>query len=106
MEIIHQLKSQIRDQLRKSGFIRGMEELNANADNWAAVKASIVSGLYPQVARVNSSSGKLATRRDPSVRLHMTSALLGVKVEGSGGSQKKALTNLPSEWLVYQEMSR
>lgn len=106
MEIIYQLRKQLTTQLFKSGFIGSLEELNGNAGNWAAIKASIVSGLYPQVARVNLSSGKLATRRDRSVRLHVTSALLGEKVDGSGGSQKKALSLLPSDWLVYQEMSR
>lgn len=102
MEIIHQLRIQILDQLRKSGFVRSLQELNRNASSWVAIKACILSGLYPQVARA-CGSGKLTTRREPSVRLHMTSALLG---ENGNASQKKAISQLPSKWMVYEEISR
>ena len=103
MDIIHQLRIQILDQLRKSGFVRSFQELNSNASSWVAIKACILSGLYPQVARA-CRSGKLTTRREASVRLHTASALLGEKVES--GSQKKAVSHLPSEWMVYEEISR
>lgn len=102
MDVILQLRTQILDQLRKSGFVRSFQELNTNATSWVAIKACILSGLYPQVARA-CRSGKLTTRREPSVRLHMTSALLG---ENGNSSQKKAIANLPSEWMVYEEISR
>lgn len=105
MDIIHQLRIQILDQLRKSGFVRSFQELNKNASSWVAIKACILSGLYPQVARA-CRSGKLTTRREASVRLHMTSALLGEKVESGNSSQKKAIAHLPSEWMVYEEISR
>ena len=107
MEVIHQLRVQIRDQLRKSGFVRSLDELNSNAGHWVAIKASIVSGLDPQVARVNADSGMLSTCRAPKIRLHNTSSLANGKDDGAAnGSKKKALSSLPSDWLVYQEMSR
>lgn len=105
MDIIHQLRIQILDQLRKSGFVRSFQELNTNASSWVAIKACILSGLYPQVARA-CRSGKLTTRREASVRLHMTSALLGEKVESGNSSQRKAIAHLPSEWMIYEEISR
>lgn len=102
MEVIHQLRIQILDQLRKSGFVHSLQELNTNASSWVAIKACILSGLYPQVGRA-CGSGKLTTRREPSVRLHMTSALLG---ENGHSSQRKAIGHLPSKWMVYEEISR
>lgn len=105
MQIIHQLRSQILEQLRKSGFVRSFQELNTNASSWVAIKACIVSGLYPQVARATR-SGKLGTRLEPVVRLHMTSALLGEKFDGNNAPQKNAISSLPSEWMVYEEISR
>lgn len=102
MEVVHQLRAQILDQLRKSGFVRSFTELNVNASNWVAVKACILSGLYPQVAR-SCSSGKLSTRYESSVRLHKTSTIVG---DDSKASQKKAIANLPSEWMIYEEISR
>ena len=101
MEVIYQLRAQILDQLRKSGFVRSLNELNANASNWVAVKACLLSGLYPQVARA-CRSGKLSTRYDSSVRLHKTSTIIG---DGSKESQRKALAKLPSEWMVFEEIS-
>lgn len=103
MEVIFQLRGQILDQLRKSGFIRSFQELNVNASSWVAIKACILSGLYPQVGRICRKSGKVVTRQEPSVRLHMTSALLG---EAGNGSQKKAIAELPSDWMIYEEISR
>ena len=106
MEVIFQLRGQILDQLRKSGFVRSFQELNTNATSWVAIKACILSGLYPQVARVCYKSAKLVTRQEPSVRLHMTSALLGGDRGEGGGSQKKAIADLPSPWVIYEEISR
>ena len=105
MQIIHQLRSQILDQLRKSGFVRSFQELNTNASSWVAIKSCILSGLYPQVARATR-SGQLGTRLEPVVRLHMTSALLGEKFEGSNAPQKNIISSLPSEWMIYEEISR
>lgn len=101
MEVIYQLRAQILDQLRKSGFVRSLGQLNANASNWVAVKACLLSGLYPQVARA-CRSGKLSTRYDSSVRLHKTSTIIG---DGSKESQRKSLSKLPSEWMIFEEIS-
>ena len=104
LRVILQLRVQIQNQLHRSGFIRS-EQLNANASSWVAIKASILSGLYPQVGRITS-SGKIITRREPVVKLHSSSALFGGKTEGNNGSQKEVVSDLPTNWLIYEQISR
>ncbi|OON20684.1 hypothetical protein X801_03429 [Opisthorchis viverrini] len=44
--------------LRASGFVKArgsgdIRDLNTNSENWAVVKAAIVAGMHPQLAKID-----------------------------------------------------
>jgi len=50
------MRTQLLGQLRASGFVRAkgqgdIRDLNRNSENWAVVKAALVAGAYPNLAR-------------------------------------------------------
>uniref|UniRef100_A0A0N7ZAQ8 RNA helicase n=1 Tax=Scylla olivacea TaxID=85551 RepID=A0A0N7ZAQ8_SCYOL len=118
MEMIHGMRSQVLAQLRGAGFVRArgpgdIRDVNSNSDNWAMVKAALVSGMYPNLIRVDRDQCQLRTQKESKVRLHPNSALLDVggSVNSSLGTSfnsahRSLVASLPSDWLVYDEMVR
>ena len=56
MEMVTGMRTQLLGQLRASGFVRAkgpgdIRDLNKNSENWAVVKAALVAGSYPNLAR-------------------------------------------------------
>lgn len=108
MEMICGMKSQVLNHLKKSGFMKAKtggynsntyNQYNCNSNNWSIVKACLVAGLYPNVARYDRVAGQLRTFHESRVRIHPGSvcADLNKKIKTGG---------LPSEWCVYTEMTR
>lgn len=67
LELITGMRSQILGQLRACGLvkIRGsgdIRDVNTHSDNWAVVKAALVGGLYPNLARVDREDNILRTQ--------------------------------------------
>ncbi|XP_076053319.1 3'-5' RNA helicase YTHDC2-like isoform X3 [Oratosquilla oratoria] len=114
MEMIHGMRAQVLAQLRGAGFVRArgpgdIRDVNSNSDNWAVVKAALVSGMYPNLIRVDRDQQVLRTQKESKVRLHPSSALLDATGRSScptGKQHKTLVNNLPSDWLVYDEMVR
>ncbi|KAK3882695.1 hypothetical protein Pcinc_012942 [Petrolisthes cinctipes] len=113
MEMIHGVRAQVLAQLRGAGFVRArgpgdIRDVNSNSDNWAVVKAALVSGMYPNLIRVDREQCQLRTQKESKVRLHPTSSLLDAA--GShpslAAAHRALATALPSDWLVYDEMVR
>lgn len=56
------VRTQLLGQLRASGFVKArgsgdIRDLNANSENWCVVKAALVSGMYPNLLRVDREGG-------------------------------------------------
>ncbi|CAH8526684.1 unnamed protein product [Dicrocoelium dendriticum] len=105
-ETITIIRTQLLGQLRASGFVKArgcgdIRDLNTNSENWAVVKAAIVSGMYPNFARVDKERERLeriACRTNESVHLHPHSVLA---ISNNGSPLRYSC--LPSGWLVYDE---
>ncbi|XP_048584251.1 3'-5' RNA helicase YTHDC2 [Nematostella vectensis] len=113
LEMMSGMKSQIIGHLKTCGFIRprgagDLRDLNTNSNNWAVVKAALCAGMYPQIARVDRLDNKLTTPKETKVRIHTSSILYQApeKNESQSLSQAKAVKQLPSDWLIYEEMTR
>lgn len=101
-EMVVGMRTQVLGQLRASGFVRArgtgdIRDINTNSDNWAVVKACLMAGLYPNMARLDREAGQLRTMKESKVRLHPSSVL---------AESKNKLPDLASDWLVYNEMTR
>lgn len=79
-----------------------MADLNQNSNNFAVVKACFVAGFYPNVCRVDRKLGNLKSKHEKKLLPHVTSVLREKNLK----SLKSILTNLPSEWIVFEEKSR
>ena len=75
-------------------LITDMSVVNTNKTKWVAIKAAILSGSYPQIARVDT-SGNVDTRGKPKVTLNRNSVLSG---------NKDCLAKLSSQWIMYEEL--
>ncbi|XP_059486786.1 3'-5' RNA helicase YTHDC2-like [Neocloeon triangulifer] len=105
LEMVTGLRSQLLGQLRASGFVRtrgggDLHELNQFSDNWAVIKAALTAGLYPNLARVDRVHQQLRTRTESRVRFHPSSVLR------DGNDHNTTLAELPSDWVLYEEMGR
>ncbi|XP_065600330.1 3'-5' RNA helicase YTHDC2 [Cyrtonyx montezumae] len=113
MEIILGMRAQLLGQLRALGFIvaRGggahIRDVNANSENWAVVKAAIVAGMYPNLVHVDRKK-LILTGPKEKVQFHPTSVLSQAQYEmiPPSNGQAAALQALPTDWLVYDEMTR
>lgn len=113
MEIIVGMRTQLLGQLRATGFVRArgggdIRDVNQNSENWAVVKAALVSGMYPNLIHVERDSLSLTGSREKRVRLHPTSVLSQPqykKIPPANG-QAAAVESLPCDWLIYDEMTR
>ena len=103
MEMVAGIRNQVLAQLRASGFVKSrgpgdIKSINQNSNNWSLVKACLVSGLYPNIVRVDREEGRssvLRTQRESKVRLSPGTVL-----------NAATLQTLNTDWLLYEEMSR
>ena len=103
MEMVAGIRNQVLAQLRASGFVKprgpgDIKSINIHSSNWSLVKACLVSGLYPNIVRVDKEEGRssvLRTQRESKVRLSPGSVL-----------NMASLQTLNTDWLLYEEMSR
>ncbi|KAF4016950.1 hypothetical protein G4228_008964 [Cervus hanglu yarkandensis] len=113
MEIIIGMRTQLLGQLRASGFVRArgggdIRDVNTNSENWAVVKAALVAGMYPHLVHVDRENIVLAGPKEKKVRFHPTSVLSQPqykKIPPANG-QTAAVQALPTDWLIYDEMTR
>ncbi|XP_044131856.1 3'-5' RNA helicase YTHDC2 [Bufo gargarizans] len=113
MEIIIGMRTQLLGQLRASGFVRArgagdIRDVNANSENWAVVKAALVAGMYPNLIHVDRENMQLTSHKEKRVRLHPTSVLSQPqykKIPPENG-QAASIQVLPTDWLMYDEMTR
>ncbi|XP_067295893.1 3'-5' RNA helicase YTHDC2 [Pseudorasbora parva] len=113
MEIIVGMRTQLLGQLRATGFVRArgggdIRDVNQNSENWAVVKAALVAGMYPNLIHVERDSLTLMGSKEKKVRFHPTSVLSQPqykKIPPANG-QTAAVESLPSDWLIYDEMTR
>ncbi|XP_034942957.1 3'-5' RNA helicase YTHDC2-like isoform X2 [Chelonus insularis] len=114
MEMIVGMRTQMLGQLRASGFVRArgsgdIRDLNQNSENWAVVKAALTAGLYPNLIRVDKECGQLRSQKESKILFHPSSTLRDFsKSSKTNLSQlhSACVKSLPSDWLVYEEMSR
>ncbi|XP_052758405.1 3'-5' RNA helicase YTHDC2-like [Galleria mellonella] len=108
LEAVAAQRAQLLAQLRALGLVKArgpgdIKDVNLNSERWHVVKAVLVSGLYPSIARVDRDSGALRTSNEVKVAFHPSSTLhRGGGVAGS----HKAVQGLPTDWVVFEEISR
>ncbi|MGH0189711.1 UNVERIFIED_CONTAM: hypothetical protein FKN15_037723 [Acipenser sinensis] len=113
MEIIIRMRNQLLGQLRTIGFVRArgggdIRDVNLNSENWAVVKAALVAGMYPNLIHVDRENVMLMGSKEKKVRFHPNSVLsqpLYKKIPPANG-QAAAVQSLPTDWLIYDEMTR
>ncbi|XP_058878708.1 3'-5' RNA helicase YTHDC2-like [Acipenser ruthenus] len=113
MEIIIGMRTQLLGQLRAIGFVRArgggdIRDVNLNSENWAVVKAALVAGMYPNLIHVDRENVMLMGSKEKKVRFHPNSVLsqpLYKKIPPANG-QAAAVQSLPTDWLIYDEMTR
>ncbi|XP_065513687.1 3'-5' RNA helicase YTHDC2 isoform X1 [Caloenas nicobarica] len=113
MEIIIGMRTQLLGQLRASGFVRArggadIRDVNTNSENWAVVKAALVAGMYPNLVHVDRENLVLTGPKEKKVRFHPTSVLSQPqykKIPPANG-QAAAIQALPTDWVIYDEMTR
>ncbi|XP_077646398.1 3'-5' RNA helicase YTHDC2-like [Lonchura striata] len=113
MEIITGMRTQVLGQLRASGFVRArggadIRDVNANSENWAVIKGALVAGMYPNLVHVDRDSLVLTEPKEKKVRFHPTSVLgqSQYKKIAPANGQAAAIQALPTDWLIYDEMTR
>jgi len=109
MEMIQGMKNQVLSALKQSGLVKAkaggynsgtnFDTFNNNSDNWSLVKACIIAGLYPNIARYDREAGQLRTSRESKVKIHPGSVCADLNKQIKSG-------RLPSEWCVFTEMTR
>uniref|UniRef100_A0A3B3T4R6 RNA helicase n=1 Tax=Paramormyrops kingsleyae TaxID=1676925 RepID=A0A3B3T4R6_9TELE len=113
MEMIIGMRTQLLGQLRAIGFVRArgggdIRDVNLNSENWAVVKAALVTGMYPKIIHMHRENICLMGSKEKKVRLHPASVLSQPpcqKLPPASG-QTAALQALPTDWLIYDEMTR
>ena len=81
MEMVVGMRNQVLAQLRASGFVKSrgsgdIRNINSNSENWALVKACLLSGLYPNIIRVDRDAAVLRTHRESKAKLNEDSSKL------------------------------
>ncbi|TSL28277.1 putative ATP-dependent RNA helicase YTHDC2 [Bagarius yarrelli] len=113
MEIIIRMRTQLLGQLRAIGFVRArgcsdIRDVNLNSENWAVVKAALVSGMYPNLIHIDHDKQTLRGAKEKKVRFHPTSVLSQPQYKKipPANAQTAAVQSLPTDWLIYDEMTR
>ncbi|XP_044030649.1 3'-5' RNA helicase YTHDC2 isoform X2 [Siniperca chuatsi] len=109
MDMILGMRTQLLGQLRAIGFVRArggsdIRDVNLNSENWAMVKAALIAGMYPNLVHVNQETSLLSSNREKKVHFHPTSVLSQSQFKEN--SPAKSAQALPTDWLIYDEMSR
>ncbi|XP_070780527.1 3'-5' RNA helicase YTHDC2 [Enoplosus armatus] len=109
MDMILGMRTQLLGQLRAIGFVRArggsdIRDVNLNSENWAIVKAALMCGMYPNLVHVNQETSMLSSNREKKVHFHPTSILSPSQFKEN--SPAKSAQALPTDWLIYDEMSR
>uniref|UniRef100_A0A671VQR6 RNA helicase n=1 Tax=Sparus aurata TaxID=8175 RepID=A0A671VQR6_SPAAU len=109
MDMILGMRTQLLGQLRAIGFVRArggsdIRDVNLNSENWAVVKAALVAGMYPNLVNVNQETSLLSSNREKKVHFHPTSVLSQSKFMEN--RKAKLAHAYPTDWLIYDEMSR
>lgn len=108
MEMIYAVRQNILGQLRALSLVRSngnrkIQELNEMSNNWSVVKACLVAGLYPNVARIDLLSSNLRSKSDKKILFHSSSVL---KSDPGKKLPKELIKKLPSEWIIYEQKVR
>ncbi|XP_012273815.1 probable ATP-dependent RNA helicase YTHDC2 [Orussus abietinus] len=114
MEMIVGMRTQLLGQLRASGFVKSrgsgdIRDLNSNSESWAVVKAALTAGLYPNLIRVDREHSQLRTQKEVKVHFHLSSTLRDFPKSPRttlAQSHSANVDSLPTDWLIYEEMSR
>ncbi|XP_026778235.2 3'-5' RNA helicase YTHDC2 isoform X2 [Pangasianodon hypophthalmus] len=113
MEIIIRMRTQLLGQLRAIGFVRArgcsdIRDVNLNSENWAVVKAALVAGMYPNLVHIDRDNQTLRGAKEKKVRFHPTSVLSQPQYKKipPANAQAAAVQSLPTDWLIYDEMTR
>ncbi|KAM6230632.1 3'-5' RNA helicase YTHDC2 [Porphyrio hochstetteri] len=113
MEIIIGMRTQLLGQLRASGFVRtrggaDIRDANINSENWAVVKAALVAGMYPNLVHVDKENLVLTGPKEKKIRFHRTSVLSQPQCKKipPANEHAAAVQALPTDWLIYDEMTR
>lgn len=106
LQMICGVRSQILGHLRSIGMIQhrapgNIHELNKHSDNWPMVKACLTAGLYPNVCRIDRARGQLLSRDVKKLLMHHSSVLRQKNPKRTA----EDLRALPSEWILFEEMS-
>ncbi|XP_074546808.1 3'-5' RNA helicase YTHDC2 [Halichoeres trimaculatus] len=109
MDMILGMRTQLLGQLRAIGFVRArggsdIRDVNLNSENWAVVKAALVAGMFPNLVHMCQETSLLSSNREKKVIFHPTSILSPAHNKEPGAVQPSK--NLPTEWLIYDEMTR
>uniref|UniRef100_UPI003AAAF468 3'-5' RNA helicase YTHDC2 isoform X2 n=1 Tax=Centroberyx gerrardi TaxID=166262 RepID=UPI003AAAF468 len=113
MDMIIGMRTQLLGQLRAIGFVRArggsdIRDVNLNSENWAVVKAALMAGMYPNLIHVNREISFLSSYKEKKVRFHPTSILNQSQFKKSppAKEQMSSIQALPTDWLIYDEMTR
>lgn len=103
MDMILGMRTQLLGQLRAIGFVRArggcdIRDVNLNSENWAMVKAALVAGMYPNMVNFNKESSL------KKLHFHPTSVLSQFQFKEK--NQTRMAQALPTDWMIYDEMSR
>ncbi|XP_049594394.1 3'-5' RNA helicase YTHDC2 isoform X1 [Syngnathus scovelli] len=109
MDMILGMRTQLLRHLRATGFVRAhgesdIRDVNINSENWAVVKAALVAGMYPNLLHINPETKLPSSNKEKKVSFHPTSILN--QSHNTVDSSSKSSKAFPTEWLVYDEMSR
>ncbi|XP_038625680.1 3'-5' RNA helicase YTHDC2 isoform X2 [Tachyglossus aculeatus] len=113
LEIIIGMRTQLLGQLRASGFVRArglgdIRDVNTNSENWAVVKAALVTGMYPNVVHVDKTCMELIGAKEKKFRFHPNSVLSQAqykKIPPANG-HVVSVQALPTDWLIFDEVTR
>ncbi|XP_044189523.1 3'-5' RNA helicase YTHDC2 isoform X1 [Thunnus albacares] len=109
MDMILGMRTQLLGQLRAIGFVRArggsdIRDVNLNSENWAVVKAALVAGMYPNLVHVNQETSLPSSNKEKKVHFHPTSILSQSQFKENNPA--RSVQALPTDWLIYDEMSR
>uniref|UniRef100_A0A8C5F3G2 RNA helicase n=1 Tax=Gadus morhua TaxID=8049 RepID=A0A8C5F3G2_GADMO len=110
MEIIIMMRTQLLGQLRAIGFVRArgrsdIRDVNINSENWAIVKAALLTGTYPKLAYINKGSGSISRSGQAQISFHWTSVLSQphCKKDPTAHGEAQSVQTLPTDWVIYDE---
>ncbi|KAM7393407.1 hypothetical protein PAMA_008186 [Pampus argenteus] len=107
MDMILGMRTQLLGHLRAIGFVRvrggsDIRDVNLNSENWAVVKAALVAGMYPNLVHIDHDTSLPSSSNEKKIHFHPASILNQFKENKPARSAQA----LPTDWLVYDEMSR